>query len=241
MNLRVRNIETDSHDTKTLYLEDIEEGGCSFDYFPGQYLTFRFDELGARPIVRSYTMSSSPCETSSVAITVKREPEGHVSQHLTDTVKVGDVLRARGPMGKFIYDVNKDKSHLIMLAGGIGVTPFISILRQYLERPDTYPGLSHLSLFVSYKTRKDALFCELLERANTVESLSVVQTLTREEPVVGNFEAGRIDAGFLERFVSDFEQATFMTCGPQPMIDDVMAYLDKQGVAPEHNRTESFD
>ena len=60
MNLKVSKIVSETHDTKTFYLEDADDGGLVFDYIAGQYLTFRFDTLSEKPIVRSYTMSSSP-------------------------------------------------------------------------------------------------------------------------------------------------------------------------------------
>ena len=52
MNLKVAKIKDENHNTKTLILTDKEEGGCQFDYSPGQYLTFRFDEIKEKPIVR---------------------------------------------------------------------------------------------------------------------------------------------------------------------------------------------
>ena len=67
MNLKVSRVTQESPDTKTYYLIDAEDGGRQFDYIPGQYLTFRFDHIGPKPIVRSYTMSSSPNQKEEVA------------------------------------------------------------------------------------------------------------------------------------------------------------------------------
>src|SRR4051794_38726778 len=72
MNLRVDRIVDETWDTRTFYLVDADEGGRAFDYTAGQYLTFRFDEVAEKPIVRSYTMSSSPNQDGFSAFTVKR-------------------------------------------------------------------------------------------------------------------------------------------------------------------------
>ena len=70
MNLRVDRVVHDTHDTDTFILVDADEGGRAFDYIAGQYLTFRFDDIEAKPIVRSYTMSSSPNQPGFAAFTV---------------------------------------------------------------------------------------------------------------------------------------------------------------------------
>src|SRR5690606_8692796 len=64
MNLKVTRIVDETHDTKTFYMEDADEGGRPFDFIAGQYLTFRFDAITEKPLVRSYTMSGSPCQTN---------------------------------------------------------------------------------------------------------------------------------------------------------------------------------
>src|SRR4051812_11512541 len=104
MNMRVDKIIDDTHDTKTFILVDADEGGRPFDYIAGQYLTFRFDQIADKPIVRSYTMSSSPNQQGYSSFTVKRVESGVISNWLCNHIKVGDVLRGRGPIGRFCFD-----------------------------------------------------------------------------------------------------------------------------------------
>ena len=77
MNLKVSKIVEETHDSRTFF-EDAEEGGRQFDYTAGQYLTFRFDDISTKPVVRSYTMSSSPIEKENIAVTVKEVENGFV-------------------------------------------------------------------------------------------------------------------------------------------------------------------
>ena len=62
MNLKVVDVVHETHDTDTFYLVNEDEGERAFDYIAGQYLTFRFDGVQDKPLVRSYTMSSSPLD-----------------------------------------------------------------------------------------------------------------------------------------------------------------------------------
>ena len=72
LNLKVTDVIDETHDTKTFIMVDGDEGGRPWDYWAGQYLTFRFDTVAEKPVVRSYTMSSSPNQGDFCAFTVKR-------------------------------------------------------------------------------------------------------------------------------------------------------------------------
>ena len=124
MKLRVVAVIDETHDTRTFRFVDAEQGGCQFDYHAGQYMTFRFDHFEDGAIARSYTISSSPCQREFVSITVKRTIGGVVSNWLYDNLRKGDVLRARGAMGNFCYDVERDHPHLFMIAAGSGCNAF---------------------------------------------------------------------------------------------------------------------
>jgi ring-1,2-phenylacetyl-CoA epoxidase subunit PaaE len=244
MNLRVTKIVHDTHDTDTLFLEDADEGGRQFDYVAGQYLTFRFDDLAPKPIVRSYTMSSSPIEPDFSAVTVKRVDKGLVSNWLCDAVKVGTVLRARGPMGKFCYEPEKDARHLVMVAGGSGVTPFVSIIREYAGRLGAPDAPAKMTLLVSHRSAKDLICNEALEAAKR-PGVEIVTTLSREDLTQQGFLHGRIDDAMLGRVLGETyapgRDATYMTCGPKAIMDATVAHLGAKNVPAARVKTESFD
>jgi ferredoxin-NADP reductase len=242
MNLRISKIDRETHDTITLSLVDNEDGGRQFDYISGQYLTFRFDELAPKPVVRSYTMSSSPCEIDYSAITVKTVDNGWISKHLVEETKVGDVLRARGPIGRFCYNPETDQEHLVMIAGGSGVTPFVSILREHADSLGKPGSPRKMSLLVCYKSQRDLICWDLLQKVSKIPGISIVTTLTRENAPEKNFLSGRISEPMIENLVhGDYKNSTYMTCGPTEMMSLVERHLLSHNVAPANIKMESFD
>ncbi len=240
MNLLVKEVVHDTHDTDTFILVDADEGGRPFDYVAGQYLTFRFDDIEAKPLVRSYTMSSSPCQPAYSAFTVKRVEGGKISNWLCDTVKAGTVLRARGPIGKFVFEPEKDSSHLFMVAGGSGVTPFVSIMREYVNRLGQAGAPGKVSLLVSYRSREDLICWPDLLEIKKVPGAQVYTTLSREN--VPDFWHGRISDEMLGKAIGGaYQDMTFMTCGPQAIMDQTVAHLKAKGVDDLRIKTESFE
>ncbi len=242
MNLLVKEVVHDTHDTDTFILVDADEGGRPFDYVAGQYLTFRFDDIEAKPIVRSYTMSSSPNQPGFSAFTVKRVEGGKISNWLCDTVKQGTVLRARGPIGKFVFEPEKDKAHLFMVAGGSGSTPFVSIMREYAPRLGQPGAPQEMSLLVSYRSRIDLICWKDLQEIQKVPGCRVITTLSREDVPEEGFWHGRINDEMLGKAIgAAHHQATFMTCGPQAIMDQTVAHLKARGVDDAFIKTESFE
>lgn len=241
MNLKVTRIVDETWDTKTLFLEDADEGSCPFDYVAGQYLTFRFDAIAEKAVARSYTMSSSPRQKDFAAVTVKRVSGGLVSNHFCDGVQVGDILKARGPIGKFVFDPQLCRPHLIMVAAGSGVTPFISIVREYADRLGQPGAPRQMTLLVAYRSREDLICWEELEAARQHPGVRVVCTLTREKAEAQGFLFGRPDETmFAQVFEDCYADATYMTCGPDTMMQQLVDFVKSQGVPPEHAMMESF-
>lgn len=241
MNLRVEKVIHDNHDTETFVLVDADEGGRPFDYVAGQYLTFRFDDIEAKPLVRSYTMSSSPNQPNMSAFTVKRVDGGKISNWLCDNVKEGTILRARGPIGKFVYEPHKDRPHLFMVAGGSGVTPFVSIMREFASKLGQPGAPQKVTLLVSYRSRVDLICWQDLLEIQKYPGARVVTTLSREN-VPDAFWHGRISDDMLLKAIDGaHHDATFMTCGPQAIMDQTVEHLRKHGVDEAHIKTESFE
>lgn len=243
MQLRVAEIKDETHDTRTLYLVDAEEGGRQFDYTAGQYLTFRFDDLTAKPLVRSYTMSSSPNQADHIAITVKIVEHGLVSTYLCQKVETNQILRARGAMGGFVYKPEQDQKHLVMVAAGSGVTPFTSILREYAARLGAPDAPHNMTLLTSFRSKQDLINWDVLSSVSNLPGIRVITTLSREHAEEQGFQYGRIDSAMLSALLKKInhpEQCTYMTCGPQQMMDEVMETLLARGIPQKQIRCESF-
>ena len=242
MNLRVERIVHETPDTDTFYLVDADEGGRVFDYVAGQYLTFRFDDLEAKPLVRSYTMSSSPRQEPFSAVTIKRVDGGRISNWFCDKVKVGDILRARGPIGKFVFEPNLDQPHLVMVAGGSGVTPFVSIIREYANKLGHPLAPRQMTLLVSHRSHADIICAADFAAIEHISSVKVITTLSREDKRSAGFWFGRLDEDKLSQALAGtYKSATYMTCGPKAIMDQTVAHLQKMDVPEACIKTESFE
>jgi ferredoxin-NADP reductase len=241
MNLRVLEVMRDTPDTVTIKMVNAEDGIVAFDYKAGQYLTFRFDDLDVKPIVRSYTLSSSPCQTDHIAFTVKAVEDGHVSHYLTEKIQAGDVLRARGPIGRFCFDHKIFSSHLVMIAAGSGVTPFLSIMREYKDRLGQPGAPTHMSLLVSYRSVQDIIGRELIQELKAIPGIQIGVSLSREDRRSEGYLHGRIDSDMIINFVGALGSKTYMSCGPQLLMNTAMETLKAQGVDSQHIHVESFD
>lgn len=244
MPLVVTSVRDDTWDTKTFFLEDAEDGGRAFDYRAGQYLTFRFDDLSSKTPVRSYTMSSAPCDGNFAAVTVKRVEGGLVSNWMCDHLKPGSILRARGPIGKFCYDPAVDQPRVVMVAAGSGVTPFLSIMKDLAARgPEPYLA----TLLVAFRSRNDIIGSADLQRLARYPGFRVQMTFSRDAgPGLpeGSWQ-GRVSTAHLDSICpqpgNDLGGTTYFTCGPSDMMKTVQTYLLAKGVAPECIKMESFE
>jgi ring-1,2-phenylacetyl-CoA epoxidase subunit PaaE len=187
-------------------------------------------------------MSSSPCQPDYSAVTVKRVEGGLISNWLCDNVKVGAILRARGPIGKFCFDPAKDQPHLIMTAGGSGVTPFVSMLREYGPRLGAPDAPRQMTLVVSYRSKEDLICWKELTEAARLPGVRVITTLSREDKSSEGFWYGRMSDAMLSKALEGtYGQSTYMSCGPQAIMDQTCAHLRQHGVAEDCIKTESFE
>ena len=126
-------------------LEPVEPGAVPA-FIPGQFLTFRLPGEDGASVIRNYSLSGDPQDTSQWRISVKREPaptdrpdvpHGFASSFLHEKTQVGDVLQVAGPMGAFILDQNSQRP-VLLFSGGVGLTPMVSMLH-WLSQHSTQP------------------------------------------------------------------------------------------------------
>jgi ferredoxin-NADP reductase len=202
---------------------------------PGQFLNVAFWIGGAR-MNRSYSISSSPTQREYVELTVRREPRGAVSRHIDDLLKVGDQIEAGGPVGKFTFSGTEAES-IVLISGGVGITPMVSITRYLTER--SWPG----DIFFIYacRTPADFIFADeiaALERRNP--KLHVAVTMSRAEGTDWKGPRGHLTKELLTQTVPDLVSRRVHLCGPPSMMDSTKAILTELGVAPEQVKTEAF-
>jgi ferredoxin-NADP reductase/Fe-S-cluster-containing hydrogenase component 2 len=221
---------------KTFRFKPINGSKIPFEYLPGQFLTLHIAPSGV-PTRRSYTIASTPTWPDRIEITVKREEQGLVSRWLHDDLIPGDEIEIEAPNGAF-YFTGKDADRVLLIGGGVGITPMMSVARYLTETG--WPGIVHLIL--SFRTPRDFIFRDEiteLEARNT--KLRVTVTMSKpdnSEPWSG--ARGHIDAALLSATVPDIASHRAHICGPPPMMDAVKAVLAGLGVAEGQIRTEAF-
>lgn len=204
-----------------------------FEFRAGQFLTVRVPVNG-KPLARCYSISSSPEARGYLEISVKRQ--GIVSGALHAVVRPDSLLEVKGPGGAFAYPVGDDRP-LVLLAGGVGITPLMSMLRHAVAADPTRP----VTLALSVRDAREVPFGEelrLLARRNP--QVQVAVAVTRGTPPKGCY-AGRIDRRLLEHLVRDRARSLFYLCGPLPMIDSLKAELAALGVPALQVRSEAFE
>ncbi len=125
LQLKVAELIEETYSTRTFRL--VARNGYLPPFQAGQYINL-FVNVDGLHTSRPYTISSSPRQVGYYDITVKRMPGGLVSNYLMDRIKVGDELESSGPTGNFYYNPLFHGKKLCFIAGGAGVTPFVSMV-----------------------------------------------------------------------------------------------------------------
>lgn len=223
--LSVSHIKQETHDTCSL---DIE--GDHPDYAPGQFMLLRLNIDGIVSASHPFTISSSPTRKG-LSICVKSV--GDFTSRLSEGVQL-DQAFVDMPYGVFSF-LNHDAERYIFIAGGIGITPFLSMLRFMKDKKLN----KEVILIWGNKAKRDIAFmAEIESMTSQMTSLKVVHVLSREKEWPG--EKGHIDAEKLKRQVGDFTKGEFFVCGPPRMMKDLEKALLALGVKKGRIHTERF-
>ena len=234
--LRVGSVVDETPNVKTFrLLSSAGERFLPFRFVPGQFLNLAF-WIGGASMNRSYSISSSPTHREYVELTVRREPRGAVSRHIVDLLRVGDQVEAGGPVGRFTF-TGAEADSVVLIAGGVGVTPMLSITRYLTER--SWPG--DIFYIFACRTPADYMFAAVVAELQRVNPrLHVAVTVTSPEGTGWAGPRGRITAELLTRTIPDLGSRRIHLCGPPAMMAAVKAILGELGVAPDHIKTEAF-
>ncbi len=245
-NFRVERKVAESDIITSFYLVP-EDGSGVPDFKPGQYVTVRVPSPCGHTTMRNYSLSDRPGQPW-LRISVKREmgpkadtPKGFVSNLLHDTLEVGGVVELAPPCGEFFLDDSVEPSRpLVLLAGGIGITPLLSILKASLERtPDRKIVLVHGAL-----NEKVQPFAEKLKGfADKHKNLSVHFVYSEPAPAgVTRLEhalQGMIDAVLLDKVLPS-RDADYYFCGPKPFMVSIYHQLLAWGIPASQTHFEFF-
>ncbi|MDY0069700.1 MAG: NO-inducible flavohemoprotein [Porticoccaceae bacterium] len=227
---RVVRKQPESAVITSFYFEP-EDGGAIMDFEPGQYLTVLF-EVNGEPVRRNYSLSCAPGE-GYYRISVKREPEGVVSNHLHDRVEVGDVVELLPPCGEFV--LTSAHRPLVLLTGGVGITPAMSMLKAAAPtgRPIEFVHAALNSSVHAFRAEVD----ELAARYPNVRPCYVYS-----EPLAGDeaHAEGFVSRDLLASRLPASGDADLYFVGPKPFMSMVHRFAGELELPRERVRYEFF-
>jgi ferredoxin-NADP reductase len=205
---------------------------------PGQHVDIRLTAEDGYQAERSYSIGSAPSEQPVIDLSVERITDGEVSPFLDDVVVVGDRFEVRGPIGGYFVWDGAATEPLLLVAGGSGVVPLMSIVRHRARIGSSVP----CTLLYSSRTPDDVIYAEELDRLGARDDgLRVVHTFTRAQPQGWTGYSRRIDMRMLgEVMESTGRMAQAFVCGPTPLVEVAAEALVNLGLAPSQVRTERF-
>lgn len=213
----------------------VSENGYLPPFEAGQYINI-FTEIDGVRTSRPYSISSSPKQRAYYEITVARIKDGFVSDFLLDDIKVGDRFEANGPAGVFRFQPVFHSRKSLFLAGGSGITPFLSMTREIVDA-----ALDRdVVMLYGCRSSKAALYDEELRSYSEKYPNFKYHLVVSENDDSWNGETGFIDRNLIMRLVPDYAERTCYICGPQVMNDFCKKELEDLGLPEKQIRREMF-
>lgn len=217
--------------TPTIKVFTLDTGGVQMQFKAGQWLDFYVD-LDGEEGVGGYSMTSSPLTAGSVELAIKASEMNPVTRHLHERTRVGDRVTLDGGQGDCYYEAGMAAS-LMLIVGGIGITPIMSIVRYAAAATPDVP----VTLLYAATSPDELLFREELEAlAARNRRFRVEFFVTRGG--AGPLHAGHIDEDALRAALDP--GAVYFVCGPPAMIDRTVETLGRLGVSSERVRFERW-
>lgn len=201
----------------------------------GQYINI-FTLIDGVYTSRPYSLSSPCNQRGYYEITVARINGGFVSDYLIDQVKVNDEFRANGPAGSFYYNPVFHFKKNVFIAGGSGITPFISMIKEVLEKGSD----REIHLIYGCRDQEHVIFQkELAEYQKNFKNFTYDLVLSEPQE---NWQGlrGFLTKELIETLVSDLHHSTYYLCGPQVMNNCVEEILHSLAIRPAMIRREMF-
>jgi ferredoxin-NADP reductase len=193
----------------------------------------RPDNRGNR---RYFTIASSADERE-VRIGVKIYPGASSFKRSLLAMRPGNEIVASQLAGEFVLPANQQEK-LVFMAGGIGITPFRSMIRYLLDRRERRP----ITVFYSNRTAPEIVYADVLEDARKELGIRTVYTLTDANNIPPDWQGrtGRVDAEMIARVVPDYRERTFYLSGPRSLVVGFQEVLRKIGIPKSRIKTDFF-
>jgi len=231
----LKDIAKYNNDVVVIELADAT-GKPVFNYKPGQYVMIAYvNEAGKLEQRHAFSIASSPSESDHLALGIKIG--GPFTQGLLK-LKIGAPISVAGPYGNFIFNPKKH-TDLVLLAGGIGITPLLSAMTYATDN-----NLANkLSLLYSVRTFEGANFLNDIKQLESRNpNLRTLLSVTDKQVTTGSSDVinGRVNSQILQEFVGDIRGKTFFICGPTAFMESVKNDLLLLGVYKSRIEMEAF-
>jgi len=238
--LKVVKVVRETDDAMSIYLTEAD--GSTLEFRPGQFLSVDVIVDGER-LRRAYSLASACLPGVPVHVTVKRIEHGRVSNHLNDTIREGDELAVLGPSGNFTVEPRElNERHLVMIAGGSGITPIMSILETVLRVENG----SRVTLIYGNREWNGVIFRDRLGALREEFGDRLIVDHVLEQPPEG-WSAGRglLSSDVLQSrlealSIHDNDAVRYFLCGPTPMMEAAHEALRARDVDARRIAEERF-
>ena len=212
-----------------LHEETVHAKTITFDvpgwrgHMAGQHVDIRVTAEDGYVAQRSYSIASPGGPDPRLQLTVERVDDGEVSPFLLDELRVGDSIELRGPIGGYFAWSPGTAGPLMLVAGGSGVAPLMSMLRTRAPASSRAPA----RLLYSSRSERHIIYRRELDRMRGAgDGFTLTHTLTREVPDGWSGERGRIGRAMLtQRVFAPRERPQVFVCGPTPFVDAIADQL----------------
>jgi len=204
----------------------------------GQHVDIRLTADDGYQAERSYSIASPAGCAPSVELTVEHISDGEVSPFLTEELRAGDAIELRGPIGGYFAWDPGMSSPLMLIAGGSGVVPLMSMLRTRDQAGSKVPA----KLLYSSRSAEDIIYRDELDRlAANRDGFDLIHTLTRGAPAGWKGQNRRVDRDMLAQCgFQPAEEPQIFVCGPTSFVETVADQLVGLGHEESAIRTERF-
>ncbi len=224
--LQVTDIEELSKDTKLLRFISAKPNKPLAPFRAGQYIGLIVEINGVRTS-RPFSLASSPNQLAYYELGIKRKENGFVSIYLLDKIKVGDILEATEPLGDLYYNQIFHGEDLVFIAGGSGITPFISMLKNITE----HNLKLNVWLFFGCLTEKDILFKKELNDIQSRRPNIKIQYILSEPGSNWKGACGFITKDKILEDIKTIKDKFFYIVGNRAMYSFIQEQLEELNVA----------
>ncbi len=206
-----------------------------WDFKPGQYVKMRLphDNPDEKGMGRDFSIACAPTRKNEIVIMTK-DGSSSFKQTLAN-LKPGHVVEFRAPFGSFVLPETALQPQ-VLLTGGIGITPFISMVEYWVDKKLDFP----LKLIASYSTAQEIILKDMFEKFDRSHpKFEYIPTVTHPNSSRDG-ETGRIGKDLLEKYIPDLRNCTYYIVGPQAMNIALSKLLETEEIPEENIRLEDF-